>query len=204
MKTRLKENEKVALIIRPHGITLVPAALIALGIVAAGILIIYAGWIYGGIAFFIIAILYFLYKMAERKNNLWAVTNFRVIDEDGVFSRNSKESPIDKINNVSFTQSLWGRMLGFGDVQIQTAAEMGSTTYHIVESPKLLKDTITQMQEEFRNYQMSRQAAEYANAVNAGKITDVAAELEKLHGLMVKGIITEEEFRQRKDQLLRS
>ncbi|MCX6243030.1 MAG: PH domain-containing protein [Bacteroidetes bacterium] len=204
MRTRLKENEKVALIIRPHVITLVPSGLISAGIIAAGILVIYAGWVAGGLAFPVIAVLYFLYRMAERKNNLWAVTNFRVIDEDGVFSRNSKESPIDKINNVSYTQSLWGRMLGFGDVQIQTAAEMGSTTYYTVESPKLLKDTITLMQEEFRNYQMTRQAAENANAINAGKTTDVAAELEKLHQLMVKGIITEQEFRQRKEQLLRS
>ncbi len=206
MKTRLKENEKVALTIRPHGITLVPSALISLGIIAAGILIIYAGWIYGGLAFFLIAILFFLYKIAERKNNLWAVTNFRVIDEFGLFTRNSKECPIDKINNITYTQSIWGRMFGFGDVQIQTAAEMGSTTYRTVEQPKLLKDTITMMQEEYRNYQMSRQAAEYASAIGSkgsGNVTGVAAEIEKLHQLMVKGIITEQEFRQKKEQLLK-
>jgi uncharacterized membrane protein YdbT with pleckstrin-like domain len=206
MKTRLKENEKVALTIRPHSITLVPAAMISLGIIAAGILIIYAGWVYGGLAFFLIAVLYFMYKMAERKNNLWAVTNFRVIDEYGLFTRNSKECPIDKINNITYTQSVWGRMFGFGDVQIQTAAEMGSTTYHNVEQPKLLKETITGMQEDFRNYQMSRQAAEYASAVGSqgsGNVTGVAAEIEKLHQLMTKGIITEQEFRQKKEQLLK-
>jgi len=206
MKTRLKENEKVALIIRPHGITLVPSALIALGIFAAGILIIYIGWVYGGLAFFLIGILFFLYKMAERQNNLWAVTNFRVIDEYGLLTRNSKECPIDKINNISYTQSVWGRMFGFGDVQVQTAAEMGATTYRNVEQPKHLKDTVTQMQEDFRNYQMSRQAASYASAVGSqgsGNFTGVASEIEKLHQLMTKGIITEQEFRQRKEQLLK-
>ncbi len=203
MKTRLKENEKVALTIRPHGITLVPSALITLGIFAGGILIIYAGWVYGGLAFFLIGVLFFLYKMAERQNNLWAVTNFRVIDEYGLLTRNSKECPIDKINNISYTQSVWGRMFGFGDVQIQTAAEMGATTYRNVEQPKLLKDTVTQMQEDFRNYQMSRQAAEFANATGKGKSVDIADEIEKLHQLMTKGIITEQEFRQRKEQLLK-
>ena len=204
MKTRLKENEKVALIIRPHIITLVPSALISLGILAAGILVIYAGWVYGGPAFFLIAVLYFLYKMAERKNNLWAVTNFRVIDEYGLFTRNSKECPIDKINNVSYTQSVWGRMIGFGNVEIQTAAEMGATVYHMVEHPGLLKDTITEMQEAYRNYQVTRQAEAFAGMSAAqGKSGDVAAEIEKLHALMVKGIISEQEFRQRKEQLLR-
>ncbi|MEI8006475.1 MAG: PH domain-containing protein [Bacteroidota bacterium] len=206
MKTRLKENEKVALTIRPHGITLVPSALITLGIFAGGILIIYAGWVYGGLAFFLIGVLFFLYKMAERQNNLWAVTNFRVIDEYGLLTRNSKECPIDKINNITYTQSVWGRIFGFGDVQVQTAAEMGATTYRSVEKPKLLKETITVMQEDFRNYQMSRQAAEFASAVSSqgrGNVTGVAAEIEKLHQLMVKGIITEQEFRQKKEQLLK-
>jgi len=207
MKTRLKENEKVALTIRPHWITLVPSALVSLGIFGAGAIVVYAGWAYGGLAFFLIAVLFFLYKMAERKNNLWAVTNLRVIDECGLFSRKAKECPVDKINNVTYNQSLWGRMLGFGDVQVQTAAEMGATTYINVEQPKLLKDTITTMQEEYRNSQMVRQAAEFASALGSqgsGKFAGVAAEIEKLHELMVKGIITEMEFRQKKEQLLRS
>jgi hypothetical protein len=88
MKTSLKENEKVALVIRPHSITLVPSALVSLGFLAVGILVIYAGFVYSGLAFFLVAVLYFIYRIAERKNNLWAVTNFRVIDENGLLTRN--------------------------------------------------------------------------------------------------------------------
>jgi uncharacterized membrane protein YdbT with pleckstrin-like domain len=87
--------------------------------------------------------LYPAYIYIEWKNNLWAVTNMRVIDEAGFFSRYSKESPLDKINNVEYDQSVWGRMLGFGDVEIQTAAEMGDSTNRMIHEPKLLKDTIT-------------------------------------------------------------
>src|SRR5665811_2573857 len=84
------------------------------------------------------------------RDSIWAVTNMRVIDESGFFSRYSKESPLDKINNVEYDQSLWGRMFGYGDVEIQTAAEMGDTTYKMIHYPKLLKDTITHAQEEYK------------------------------------------------------
>ena len=37
--------------------------------------------------------------------------NLRIIDEQGVFSISAKESPLEKINNVTYHQSLTGRML---------------------------------------------------------------------------------------------
>ncbi len=74
----------------------------------------------------------------------------RIIDEHGVFSSNSKETPLDKINNVSFSQSLLGRIFNYGHVQIQSAAESGSTVHEMIERPKLLKDTITQYQELYK------------------------------------------------------
>jgi len=119
MKTDLKKNEKVILVIKSHWISMVwPFFLVSIG-VTIGIFL-------GGFGYIIPAILicYLLYKIVERNNNIWAVTNLRVIDEFGVFSINSKESPLDKINNVTYNQTITGRIFGFGNVQIQTAAEM--------------------------------------------------------------------------------
>ena len=79
---------------------------------------------------------------------MWAVTSLPFLDESGVFSNYAKESLFDKINNVAFSQSFWGKIFSYGNVQIFTAAETGSSTYYTVENPKRLKDTITLMQEE--------------------------------------------------------
>jgi uncharacterized membrane protein YdbT with pleckstrin-like domain len=203
MRTDLKKDEKLVLLIRPHWFTLVwPGIFVVITIIIAGLI--------GTVAFIIpfILLCFFGYKIVERKNNLWAVTNLRVIDEFGVFSHNSKESPLDKINNVTYNQSILGRMFGYGSVQIQTAAEVGSSTYNLVERPKELKDTITQMQEEYKDFQISRQARELAKAMSAGthkqSSTDVAAELEKLYELKQKGILTEEEYDARKKKMLES
>jgi uncharacterized protein YgbK (DUF1537 family) len=89
-------------------------------------------------------------------------------------------------------------------VEIQTAAEIGTSTYYMVEQPAKLKDTITQMQEDYKVHLMRLQARESAGAMNLSGKIDVAAEIEKLHDLMTRGIISEEEFAARKAKILNS
>ena len=200
MKTQLKKDEKIILETKLHWLTLAVPFLFFAACTVAGILI--RGL---GLLLIPLAAIYFFYKMVERNNNIWAVTDLRVIDEFGVFSNNSKESPLDKINNVTYNQSLWGKIFGFGNVQIQTAAEIGSTTYSYVEHPAELKDSITRMQEDYKDRQIKKQAAELAHAMATEQQSsrlDVPAELEKLFDLKQRGIITEEEFINRKAKLL--
>jgi len=189
----------VALVIKPHWLILVIPALLAIAGLVGGILIAPYGLIIPLLLFG-----YLGYRVIERTNNIWAVTNWRVIDEYGFFAHNSKESPLDKINNVNYHQSVWGRIFGFGDVQIQTASEQGSTVYHMVENPRRLKDTITHMQEEYKNSQILNQARELARAISTTPRdqSDVASELEKLHVLRQQGVISDEEFNAAKKKML--
>jgi len=202
MKTKLKKDEKIIMETKPHWLTLSGPFFLTLICSILGIIV-------GSYALLLVLAVvgYFIYKIIQRNNNLWVVTNLRVIDEYGVFSNNAKESPLDKINNVSYLQSFFGRIFGYGNVQIQTAAEIGSTTYFFVENPRVLKDTITRMQEEYKLYQIKRQASEFANVIAVGQQNnkiDVAAELEKLYELKQKGILTEEEYNNRKTKILNS
>jgi uncharacterized membrane protein YdbT with pleckstrin-like domain len=207
MKTQLKKEEKIILMTKPHWFTLgLPFLILLAGLIIGSII---EKSIKGSFGFLLILIVlcYFIFKIIQRNMNIWVVTNLRVIDEHGVISNNSKESPLDKINNVTYKQSFWGKIFGFGNVQIQTAAEIGSTTYFAVEKPKELKDTITQMQEEYKETQIKKQATELASAMTASqqnKTIDVASELEKLYDLKQKGILTEEEYNNRKTKILNS
>ena len=205
MKTQLKNNEEVVLTIRKHWFVLFKPTLWALIFLILAV----AGYYYGiGIFSLVgagVTIVWFIYWILDRNTNLWAVTNLRVIDEYGVFTNNSKETPLDKINNVSYRQPLLGRVFNYGDVQIQSAAESGSTTHKMVERPKDLKDTITQYQERYKQEQIKEQAQSLANAVGGQKPSvgiDVSEELTKLHDLKEKGIITEEDFQKGKDKIL--
>jgi uncharacterized membrane protein YdbT with pleckstrin-like domain len=206
MRTILKKDEKKLIIIRQHWLKL---ALPFLAWLMLAILLLV--FIKNYRVDFIIILLTALYPMIEYinwKNNLWCVTNLRVVDESGFFTRYSKESPLDKINNVEYDQSIWGRIFGFGNVDIQTAAELGETTYNLIHHPKLLKDTITHAQEEYKKMQISNQATQLAEAIartNVGTQPSqqmIADELHKLFELLQKGAITQEEYVAQKNKLM--
>ena len=208
MRTVLKKDEKILLITRQHWVKLVLPFLVWI------ILAVLLFWLIESKtwAFIIVLVvaLYPLFEVLNYKHNLWCVTNLRVVDESGFFSLHSKESPLDKINNVEYDQSIWGRLFGFGNVDIQTAAELGETKYQLIHHPKLLKDTITHAQEEYKKMQISNQANQLAEAIaraNAGNKPSsqmIADELDKLFGLLQKGAITQEEYAAQKNKLMGS
>jgi uncharacterized membrane protein YdbT with pleckstrin-like domain len=158
MRTKLREGERLIFETRAHWISVVKPFLILL---AAAVLFLLSfvlvryptgltrtvQWICGGLV--IVAALYFAYWEWFRRRDIWAVTNLRVVDEMGIFRRYSKESPLDKINNLSYVQSIPGRILNFGQVEIQTAAEDGATIYRNVARPKQLKETIAHYRDEY-------------------------------------------------------
>lgn len=207
MRTELKKDEKKLIIIRQHWLRLV------LPFFAWLVLAILLFWWLKFSTALIIVLLAAIYPLIEYvnwKNNIWCVTNMRVVDESGFFSRYSKESPLDKINNVEYDQTLWGRILGYGSVDIQTAAELGETKYDFIHHPKLLKDTITHAREENKNMQVSSQATQLAEAIARTNVTAhapqqmIADELQKLFDLMQKGAITQEEYVAQKNKLMGS
>ena len=205
MRTTLKKDERILLVTRQHWLKMFWPLFSWVAI--AVLLFIFIEPVTALIIAFITA-LYPAYLFLEWNYNLWAVTNVRVVDESGFFTRYSKESPLEKINNVEYDQTLFGRMFGFGDVRIQTAAEMGDTTYKWIHKPKLLKDTITHSQEEYKAGQIKAQAQQLATAIKSSmgstpvSSVPVAAEIEKLFELLQKGAITTEEYVAQKMKLL--
>lgn len=205
MRTELKKDEKILLKIRQHWIRLVLPFFAWLLL-----LVIILIWFQGTAGYIIILVvaLYPLIEYIKWKHNIWCVTNFRVVEESGFFSRHSKESPLDKINNVEYDQSFWGRLIGFGNVDIQTAAELGETIHELIHHPKKLKDTITHAQEEYKKIQIANHATQLAEAIARTNIVAqpsqqmIADELHKLFELMQKGAITQEEFAAQKKRLM--
>jgi len=189
MRTSLKNNEHIILQTRHHWLTL---ALPFLFFVAVEILLLIYLPTYWYLDF--VLLFYFLFKVYQRRYNLWAVTNLRIIDEEGILSKYAKESPLDKINNVSFRQSWMGSLFGYGDIEIQTGAEAGATVYRFVQSPERLRDAITTAQEEHGTYRGKP-------GLHQDRL-GFAAELEKLFELRQKGVLSEEEYQRRKSKML--
>jgi membrane protein YdbS with pleckstrin-like domain len=210
MRTPLQKNEKILLVTHSSWTALVLPFLLALALVITGILIVIKvpsvwGWLVS-----VAGVIYWLLRYSGWKVNIWVVTNFRVVDEAGFLNHFAKESPLDKINNVSYDQTVWGRLFNFGHVEIQTAAEAGATDYYNVNHPKRLKDTITAAQAEYKNWQFGNQAQQMAAAMDARaagvsrsvETPVIAQELERLFELKMKGALSEDEYNRAKARLL--
>jgi uncharacterized membrane protein YdbT with pleckstrin-like domain len=205
MRTKLKNSEEIMLLTKKHWLPILiyPICLM----IVATVLAIKVAFLNRYFSYLVLSTVFFLlYKILERNYNTWIVSNLRVIEETGIFTRITMECPLDKINNVSYSQNIWGRIFGFGNVVIQTAAQHGATVYYNVEHPQLLKETITTMQEEFRKSGWKEQNLAIANLFpheNKNTVSISAGlEIEKLFELKQKGILTETEYNSLKYKVL--
>ena len=70
-------------------------------------------------------LLYFGWQVLRWQNEEFVVTSRRVLQTEGVANKRVIDSSLEKINDAILTESIFGRMFGFGDLDILTAAESG-------------------------------------------------------------------------------
>lgn len=153
MRSRLRPGEELIIEVRRHAIALaVPVAglLFAAGACGAAFLAPQRGWRVVGAAALAAAAAWALWRYVTWRADLWAVTTHRVIDESGVLTTRMVDSPLETINNVACQQSLFGRMLGFGRVEIQTAADRAAVEIAGIADPETLRDAVLDMKERRR------------------------------------------------------
>jgi len=74
----------------------------------------------------------------------FAVTNQRIIIKHGILSKNVDEAPLNKVQNIGLRQSVFGRMLNYGTLVIQTGATFGADTFPFVENASELRKQISE------------------------------------------------------------
>jgi len=70
------------------------------------------------------------------------VTNQRVIQEEGVLRRSSNVIPVDRIQDISIKQSVVGRLLSYGDIEIDTAGVIANQVFTYLPEPEQLRDKL--------------------------------------------------------------
>ena len=147
-----------------------------------------------GLAVAVIAGLIFAWKDFIRRANDYVLTNHRIIQEIGVLSRRSMDSRLDKINNVEHRQTLWGRLLNYGDVEIDTASETGAALFRNISHPLPFKNAILAAAEQYRG------AGRMPLAAPAGP--SGAERMRQLKALLDDGLISPEEYEAKRRELL--
>ena len=193
----LTEGEEVVLDLKPHWIALLKPVIWTLLIaVVTGLVWVKAGGdVQDEIRIAIVAIAFVLWiPLAATPAVRWfftlfVLTNERVITRSGVIAKRSKEIPLETINDVTFGQRIIERMLGAGDLVIESAGESGQNRFTDIRHPESVQLEIYR-------------AAEARKGLGRPGGPSLADELAKLADLRDRGVLTEEEFQDRKRKLL--
>ena len=201
----LNEGEEVALDLRPHwwffskhiatGIPLFVALVLVLSVgnkwlnaLWAIVAVVWAGWL--GL------------KYLEWNFTHFVVTDDRVIYRTGVIAKRGVEIPMERINNINFHQGIWERIIGAGDLDIESAGRDGQSHFDDVWHPDGVQ------QELYRQMEVNaKKRARWSNpapafAPSAPAPPTVPEQLQQLADLRDRGVITAAEFETKKAQLL--
>ncbi len=79
----------------------------------------------------------------------YVVTNWRVIQVEGVVNKRAVDSSLEKINDAVLTQSIFGRALGFGDLKVLTASEAAISEFRMIRRPIEFKKAMLDAKHEY-------------------------------------------------------
>ena len=208
----LNQNEQVALDLRPHwwyfskhiltGIPLFVLFLLVwawqtdntLETITAGV------WIVLAVAWGIwLVVKYFNWRFTY-----FVVTSERVIYRTGVIARHGVEIPLSRINNINFNQGVFNRMIGAGDLEIESAGREGTSTFDNVRHPDGVQQEIYRQMEARQKTEASWVGGKIGAAAGAAeaRTVDVADRIRELSTLLEQGHITPDEFEAKKAELL--
>jgi hypothetical protein len=243
----LSDGERIIVERRQHWLVLVDRSKLAiLGLVVALLIFIFRGnlgtdGIGGGLNFIlgwvvlalvVYAVVVFVYQYLHWVNDAFIVTSRRVIQIQGILNKKALDSSLEKINDAVLTENVFGRMFGFGDLEILTASDSGIDRMHMLVDASGFKREMTEAKHELELEVSSGRipspplratpiptgdaAASQAPApaptppgppagpppAGSPSPDDVANAIDRLKGLLDSGAITQAEFDAKKAELL--
>ena len=103
----------------------------------------------------IVGVLNFIWVALTFRSNEYVLTNRRVMQVGGVINKHSTDSSLEKINDAALTQSVFGRMFNFGDLDVLTASEAGIERFRMIHDPVQFKKTMLDVKHDYE-LEMSR------------------------------------------------
>lgn len=132
----------------------------------------------------------------------WITTRFtlttdRLKARSGFVRRQGIEIPLERVNTVFFSQTIFERLIGSGDLVIESAGEQGQQKFTDIRKPLLVQNQIHLEMEANADRRYSGGSTSAPN-----EEPDVFAQIDKLDDLRKRGLVSAEEFETKKDELL--
>jgi membrane protein YdbS with pleckstrin-like domain len=145
-------------------------------------------------AFVVVALIAYLVRRFRSSLDEFVVTNRRVIRKVGFYAREIQQAPLEKIQDITVEQGVLARMLGYGTVIVETASEKGMLVFPSIASPDSL-----------RNHVWGQAPPEdRARAAIPAPSVPVSAQarLEELESLKQRGLVSQEEYASKRQEIL--
>ena len=204
----LADHEKLVFDLKPHWVAVIPSVLWTLVLLAALIFGLKAADDQsGGVRLAIVGVALALWAwLAVNPFLQWIFTRFvltsdRLITRSGVIAKHSKEIPLERINDVTFTQTILDRALGAGDLLVESAGERGQTKISNVRKPEQVQLMIYKETESNSTRIVTGQHGNVER--QAEKKDSIPEQLEALARLRDQGVISDMEFENKKQDLLK-
>jgi uncharacterized membrane protein YdbT with pleckstrin-like domain len=199
LENLLAENEQILLETNQHWFVLfgrIFLEIVLIAVIIGGSLIASAFQplaIYG-LILILVPLIGILNDVLVWRNKAYIVTNRRVIQISGVFSKDVIDSSLEKVNDVKMSQSAFGRMFDYGDIEILTASELGVNLFHQIAHPVEFKTAMLNAKE--------KMGIDEFDLEMLRENSDIPTMIEKLDVLRRRGILSETEFQRKKAELL--
>jgi uncharacterized membrane protein YdbT with pleckstrin-like domain len=194
----LNDNEEVVLDLRPHWSKLFwPVTFLVLAIIVSIFISVKWGNTATGVGSAIIcvaALVFFVFRYMRWTTTNFVVTTDRLVYRSGVVSKHGREIPLERVNDIAFHQSMFERMIGAGDLMIESAGERGQQTFSDIRRPSVVQNEIYR--------QMEATKARDADRMAGRRELSIPEQLDKLDDLRQRGVISQAEFDAKKAQLL--
>ncbi len=199
----LNANESIALDMHPHWWYFVEPAVTLFAVIVGAVLVkVNFGTDgtfdrllrFAAVAALVVSAVWLLSRYLKWISTHFVITSQRLIFRQGIIAKSGIEIPLERVNNVNFSQSILERLLGAGDLLIESGGEDGQQRFTDIRRPEEVQNLI--------HDQMEAVARRRAGYGAAPVTTNIADQLERLEGLLHRGSITQAEFDAEKRRLL--
>jgi len=97
-----------------------------------------------------LALLWLIVVWIRWQSTAYTLTDQRIKIETGVFGRQEKVIPIDRVQDCTTRMSVMGRMLGYGRVEIDAAGAQGAEVLNHLPNPGAFRDQVFMQTEKRR------------------------------------------------------
>ncbi len=147
----------------------------------------------------LIPIVWFGWEFLQWWAEEYLVTSHRVVQTEGLINKHTRDSALEKINDITLNQSVMGRVLNYGDLEIITGSDIGTNILRRLANPVEFKKTLLEQKQKLSD----NEDLGYRKAATVeGDEEDPLKKIAQLDGLRKTGAISEVEYQQAKAKLL--